>query len=141
MESGGMETGLTGSVIRVYIPSSSTKQNYRNYTFAFVQFEKEDGLMKAIANLNGIWIDGKKVSVGVAKYQKQRSRQEDNRDVRRVEGKWKIGTTLRRRPRSVSISKLRDERTYKMRWSLMTSKGKFRGTKSLRRVVQERKKD
>ncbi|KAE8689425.1 hypothetical protein F3Y22_tig00110937pilonHSYRG00001 [Hibiscus syriacus] len=102
-----------GSVIRVYIPSSSTKQNYRNYTFAFVQFEKEDGLMKAIANLNGIWIDGKKVSVGVAKYQKQRSRQEDNRDVRRVEGKWKIGTTLRRRSRSVSISKLRDERTYK----------------------------
>ncbi|KAE8681880.1 hypothetical protein F3Y22_tig00111300pilonHSYRG00005 [Hibiscus syriacus] len=102
-----------GRVIRVYIPSSSNKQNYRNHTFAFVQFAKEDGLMKVIANVNGIWIDGKKVSVGVTKYQKQKFKQAANSDVRREEDKLKKGITSRRRLGSESVSKLRDERSYK----------------------------
>ncbi|KAE8725394.1 hypothetical protein F3Y22_tig00008843pilonHSYRG00008 [Hibiscus syriacus] len=102
-----------GRVIRVYIPSSSNKQNYRNHTFAFVQFAKEDGLMKAIANVNGIWIDGKKVSVGVAKFQKKKFRQAANSDVRREEDKLKKGMTSRRRLGSELVSKLRDERSYK----------------------------
>ncbi|KAE8663254.1 hypothetical protein F3Y22_tig00112989pilonHSYRG00048 [Hibiscus syriacus] len=45
---------------------------YRNHTFAFVQFEKEEGLKKAIEKVNNVWIDGKRVYVGVAKYKRKK---------------------------------------------------------------------
>ncbi|KAE8686756.1 UDP-glucose:glycoprotein glucosyltransferase [Hibiscus syriacus] len=67
-----------GSVLRVYIPSVSNKPNYKNHTFAFVQSEKEEGLKKAIMNVNGTMIDGKRLSVGAAKYQSYRSRTVDS---------------------------------------------------------------
>ncbi|KAE8690406.1 hypothetical protein F3Y22_tig00110895pilonHSYRG00287 [Hibiscus syriacus] len=103
-----------GNVLRVYIPSNSNKPNYRNYTFAFVQFAKEDGLKKAIANVNGIWIDGKKISVGVAKYQKQRFKQAVSSNGRRDEDKWKKDVNRSRRGGPESYSRLRDERSYKV---------------------------
>ncbi|KAE8729397.1 hypothetical protein F3Y22_tig00003715pilonHSYRG00041 [Hibiscus syriacus] len=102
-----------GSVLRVYIPSSSNKPNYRNHTFAFVLFAKEEGLKKAVANVNGIWIDGKKVSIGVAKYQKQRSRQAASRNSIREEDLLNKGVNWRRRVRNESLCHLRDERSYK----------------------------
>ncbi|XP_039003308.1 serine/arginine-rich splicing factor 2-like [Hibiscus syriacus] len=63
-----------GQVMRVYIPNVSKNPKYRNQTFAFIQFENEEGLKKAIENVNGAWIDGKKVTVGAAKYQSYRSK-------------------------------------------------------------------
>ncbi|KAE8675331.1 putative phospholipid-transporting ATPase 5 [Hibiscus syriacus] len=78
-----------------------------------LQFLKKDGLKNAIANVNGIWIDGKKVSVVVANYQKQRLRQAVSSNVRKEEDKLKKGMTWRRRGGSESFNRLRDDISYK----------------------------
>ncbi|KAE8729878.1 hypothetical protein F3Y22_tig00003096pilonHSYRG00052 [Hibiscus syriacus] len=76
-------------------------------------FVKEEGLKKAIANVNGIWLDGKKISVGVAKYQKQKLRQAVRSNVRRDEDSLIKGGYRSRRVGSEYFSRLRDERLYK----------------------------
>ncbi|XP_039066903.1 polyadenylate-binding protein 4-like [Hibiscus syriacus] len=65
---------VQGQVVRVFIPNEMNKLKYKSYTFAFVQFVNEAGIRKAVENLNRLWIDGRKVFVGVAKYKKDRSR-------------------------------------------------------------------
>ncbi|XP_039031854.1 serine/arginine-rich splicing factor 8-like [Hibiscus syriacus] len=126
-----------GSVVRVYIPNYSNKPNYRNYTFAFVQLANEDGLLKAIANINGIWIDGKKISVGVAKYQKKRLKQAGRSNDSKEVDKWKKDTHRSRRAGSESYSRLRDERSYKD--ALASLDGRREGPAS--KVIWEGHKD
>ncbi|KAE8716412.1 Calcium-binding EF-hand family protein isoform 2 [Hibiscus syriacus] len=90
----------------------------RNLSGSFIsdnqrEFAKEEGLKKAVKNVNGIWIDGKKIYVGVAKYKKQRPCQVDSRNFIREEdmlykgGYWRIKIDIE------SFNRLRDERSYK----------------------------
>ncbi|XP_039007793.1 RNA-binding protein with serine-rich domain 1-like [Hibiscus syriacus] len=89
---------IYGRVLRVYIPSFMVKPNYKSSTFAFVQYAMEEGCRRAIQNVNGTLIDGKRVSVGVAKYQKERRRATDdkkfqvkgNKHVRGEEGRQQV---------------------------------------------------
>ncbi|KAE8693418.1 Polycomb group protein FERTILIZATION-INDEPENDENT ENDOSPERM [Hibiscus syriacus] len=75
---------IYGRVLRVFIPSFMVKPNYKSSTFAFVQYAMEEGCRRAIQNVNGTLIDGKRVSVGVAKYKKERRRAIDDKS-----SKWK----------------------------------------------------
>ncbi|XP_039040141.1 serine/arginine-rich splicing factor SC35-like [Hibiscus syriacus] len=63
-----------GTVERVFIPKETRNPKYRFSTFAFVQFERESGLKRAIDMLNGSLIDGRRITVGVAKYTDVRPR-------------------------------------------------------------------
>ncbi|KAE8692137.1 Nuclear transport factor 2 family protein with RNA binding domain [Hibiscus syriacus] len=61
-------------------------RSQKGFCFGFVEFEMassvqsaiefgdETGMSKVVENINGLWIDGRKVFVGVAKYQKDRPR-------------------------------------------------------------------
>ncbi|XP_039012982.1 polyadenylate-binding protein 6-like [Hibiscus syriacus] len=69
-----------GIVVRVFIPKFMFKLNYTSSTFSFVQFTVEEGCRRAIQYVNGTLIDGKRVSVGVAKYNKDRRRETDGKN-------------------------------------------------------------
>ncbi|XP_039056948.1 probable RNA-binding protein 19 [Hibiscus syriacus] len=102
-----------GKVLRVYIPNISNKPKYRNHTFAFVQFEKEEGLRKTIMNINGTWIDGKRINVGVAKYQSHQSSLVVTSNKQKEVDNSKKGV-FRRRDEGAELSgSLRDEISYK----------------------------
>ncbi|GMI71123.1 hypothetical protein HRI_000781600 [Hibiscus trionum] len=62
-----------GKVTRAFIPLVNRKPKYRESTFAFVHFESEKDLLNAVEKVNQAMIDGKRVLVKVAKYQKRRS--------------------------------------------------------------------
>ncbi|KAE8677880.1 Myosin-1 [Hibiscus syriacus] len=102
-----------GKVLRVYIPNVSNKPKYRIHTFAFVLFKKEEGLRKAIMNINGTWIDGKRAFVGVVKYQNHRSRLDITSKSKKEEKKVNKGETKRRNEGTELLGSLRDERSYK----------------------------
>ncbi|KAE8654314.1 hypothetical protein F3Y22_tig00117056pilonHSYRG01388 [Hibiscus syriacus] len=92
--------------------SSPYKSNYKSSTFAFVQFAEEESRKKAIQFVNGKWFDGKRISVGVAKYQKDKRREEDmgKRMVEFKSGGKDISKTGRK---SESCRSMRDGRSYK----------------------------
>ncbi|KAE8698885.1 Phospholipid-transporting ATPase 3 [Hibiscus syriacus] len=100
-------------VVRIFIPNFTQKSKYKNYTFAFVQFASEEGRRRAIQCVNGTWIDGKRVSVGLEKYQNNRNREvtegRSTRDgpipirVEKTNGEKHAG----------SLRNLRDSRSYK----------------------------
>ncbi|KAE8685641.1 Mannosyl-oligosaccharide 1,2-alpha-mannosidase MNS2 [Hibiscus syriacus] len=106
-----------GPVVRVFIPSFMVKPNYKSSTFAFIQYAREEGCRRAIHNVNGTLIDGKRVSVGVAKYKKERKREtkekrfqlKDNKSVREING--------RQHDQLEKLQSLRDDRTYKENYS------------------------
>ncbi|KAE8680788.1 hypothetical protein F3Y22_tig00111366pilonHSYRG00093 [Hibiscus syriacus] len=62
-----------GPVQRVYIPKVTRNPKYRFSTFAFMQFGNENGLRRAVENLNGAVIDGRRITVGVARYKESRA--------------------------------------------------------------------
>ncbi|KAE8731579.1 Spc97 / Spc98 family of spindle pole body component, putative isoform 2 [Hibiscus syriacus] len=102
-----------GNVLRVYIPNVSNKPKYRNQTFAFVQFEKEEGLKNAIENVNGAWIDGMRVTVGVAKYQSHRNRIAAANRSQTESEKSNRGEERKKRGGGATVNSLRDGRSYK----------------------------
>ncbi|KAE8700590.1 hypothetical protein F3Y22_tig00110556pilonHSYRG00371 [Hibiscus syriacus] len=81
--------------------------------FAFVQFTSEAGCKRAIQSVNGTLIDGLRVTVGVAKYKKDRNRQAGV-NVLQLEGS-KLDTVDRGRQQEKleTLRSLRDGRTYK----------------------------
>ncbi|XP_038994320.1 serine/arginine-rich splicing factor SC35-like [Hibiscus syriacus] len=101
-----------GQILRIFIPRFLEKPNYKSSTFAFVQYAREESRNKAIRFVNGKWLDGRRVSVGIAKYQKVKRREA-------VEGKrmLEIRSEIKDAPgsgrRAVSLRSLRDNRSYK----------------------------
>ncbi|KAE8723356.1 MORC family CW-type zinc finger protein 3 isoform 2 [Hibiscus syriacus] len=63
-----------GQVVRIFIPRFLEKPKYKSSTFAFVQYAGEEGRKKAIQYANGTWIDGRRINVGIAKYQNTKRR-------------------------------------------------------------------
>ncbi|XP_039014640.1 serine/arginine-rich splicing factor 2-like [Hibiscus syriacus] len=63
-----------GLVERVFIPKETRNPKYKFSTFAFVQFGSEAGLKRAVDNLNGSLIDGKRITVGATRYKEAHSR-------------------------------------------------------------------
>ncbi|KAE8708511.1 hypothetical protein F3Y22_tig00110339pilonHSYRG00288 [Hibiscus syriacus] len=90
----------------------SQKPNYKSSTFAFVQFADEESRKKAIQYIHGKWIDGRRISVGIAKYQKTMRREV-------AEGKRMMGNKSDKQEKTQigkkaeSVRSLRDGRSYK----------------------------
>ncbi|XP_039034127.1 serine/arginine-rich splicing factor 8-like [Hibiscus syriacus] len=102
-----------GQVVRIFIPNVVNRPKYKSFTFAFVQFGNETEMRNAVENINGLWIDGRKIYVGVAKYQSVRPR---------VAGSSRLSVGVQEKvifdkanPSSKAAfpSRLRDDRSYK----------------------------
>ncbi|XP_039054991.1 serine/arginine-rich splicing factor SC35-like [Hibiscus syriacus] len=125
-----------GRIVRVFIPSFMVKTNYKSSTFAFVQYAVEEGCRRAVMNVNGTLIDGKRVTVGVAKYKRgrkrdaevKRSQLEGIKPFREANGRQQVDLES---PRS-----LRDGRTYKE----VVNVDKSRSVDQQRRVNREGQK-
>ncbi|KAE8685643.1 hypothetical protein F3Y22_tig00111095pilonHSYRG00406 [Hibiscus syriacus] len=61
---------LHGKVAKVFIPLVNRRPKYRHSTFTFVHFESHEDLIEAVAKVDNTLIDGKRVTVMVAKYHK-----------------------------------------------------------------------
>ncbi|KAE8667673.1 hypothetical protein F3Y22_tig00112383pilonHSYRG00281 [Hibiscus syriacus] len=59
-----------GKVIKVFIPFVNRRPNYMVSTFAFVHFASKEDLLKAVERMNNLVIDGRRVLVSIAKYQR-----------------------------------------------------------------------
>ncbi|XP_039062136.1 serine/arginine-rich splicing factor 2-like [Hibiscus syriacus] len=100
-------------VVRIFIPNFTQKSKYKNYTFAFVQFASEEGRRRAIQCVNGTWIDGKRVSVGLEKYQNNRNREvTEGRSTRDGPIPTRVEKTNGEK-HAGSLRNLRDSRSYK----------------------------
>ncbi|XP_039014053.1 probable splicing factor, arginine/serine-rich 4 [Hibiscus syriacus] len=58
-------------VIKVFIPLVNKRSNYKYCTFAFVHFASREDLLYATDRMNNVLIDGRKISVSIAKYQRK----------------------------------------------------------------------
>ncbi|KAE8683964.1 hypothetical protein F3Y22_tig00111164pilonHSYRG00022 [Hibiscus syriacus] len=76
-----------GQVVRIFIPKFTLKPRYTNSTFAFVQFASEEGRRRAIQSVDGTWIDGKRVTVGIEKYRKSREGEASEGRTERIDSK------------------------------------------------------
>ncbi|KAE8735025.1 Betaine aldehyde dehydrogenase [Hibiscus syriacus] len=102
-----------GQVVRIFIPNVVNRPKYKSFTFAFIQFGNETEMRNAVENINVLWIDGRKIYVGVAKYQSVRPR---------VAGSSRLSVGVQENvifdkanPSSKAVipSRLRDDRSYK----------------------------
>ncbi|KAE8717707.1 hypothetical protein F3Y22_tig00110032pilonHSYRG00029 [Hibiscus syriacus] len=78
-----------GQVVRIFIPKFTMKPKYTSSTFAFVQFASEEGRRRAIQSVDGTWIDGKRVTVGIEKYRKSRDGEDFEGRTKRIGSKAK----------------------------------------------------
>ncbi|KAE8716200.1 Phospholipid-transporting ATPase 2 [Hibiscus syriacus] len=101
-----------GKVVRVYIPNVIFKPNYKSSTFAFVQFALEKSCSRAVQNVNGTLIDGKRVSVGVAKYKKNSRGGTVGNKLQSAGNKQVIGDRGWQQVKTKKASSLRNGRTY-----------------------------
>ncbi|KAE8717060.1 hypothetical protein F3Y22_tig00110065pilonHSYRG00307 [Hibiscus syriacus] len=102
-----------GAVERVFIPKETRNPKYKFLTFAFVQFERESGLNQAIDMLNGSLIDGRRITVGVAKYNDARPLiAGKNSPVKLVPVSSAIGPS-KLKEIDFSCRSVRDDRSYK----------------------------
>ncbi|KAE8691667.1 receptor-like protein kinase-like [Hibiscus syriacus] len=102
-----------GPVQRVYIPKETRNPKYRFSTFAFVQFGNENGLRRAVENLNGATIDGRRITVGVARYNESRAWVErNNKDLKKDACPITADISNPKEPDDV-LRSLRDDRSYK----------------------------
>ncbi|KAE8678433.1 hypothetical protein F3Y22_tig00111410pilonHSYRG00088 [Hibiscus syriacus] len=60
-----------GKVIKVFIPFVNRRPKYKDYTFAFVHFASKEDLFNAKDRMNNVVVDGRKISVSIAKYHKR----------------------------------------------------------------------
>ncbi|XP_039032656.1 serine/arginine-rich splicing factor SC35-like [Hibiscus syriacus] len=70
-----------GKVIKVFIPFINNRPKYKVSTFAFVHFASKEDLCNAVDKMNNVLIDGRRILVAVAKYEKisGSKRQKDGR--------------------------------------------------------------
>ncbi|XP_039060644.1 RNA-binding motif protein, Y chromosome, family 1 member B-like [Hibiscus syriacus] len=117
-----------GPVTRVFIPSQTRNPKYRFSTFAFVHFKREEDLKRAVEELNGIVIDGRKISVSPARFKDERSRSRvllssSNNDV----GQFSAESSKSRDRDNINRSR-RDDRSYR---DALLSNGNRRGNNGL----------
>ncbi|KAE8725177.1 hypothetical protein F3Y22_tig00009009pilonHSYRG00196 [Hibiscus syriacus] len=101
-----------GQIVRIFIPRFLEKSKYKSSTFAFVQFIDEESREKAIQSVNGRWFDGRRLSVGVAKYQKGTKKEvDDGKSMLRIKSREQelVSNGLKAK----SLQSFRDGRTYK----------------------------
>ncbi|KAE8682317.1 Polynucleotide adenylyltransferase family protein isoform 4 [Hibiscus syriacus] len=60
-----------GKVIKVFIPFVNRRPYYKDSTFAFVHFASKDDMHLAIEKMNNASVDGRRILVSIAKYQKK----------------------------------------------------------------------
>ncbi|KAE8721931.1 pentatricopeptide repeat-containing protein [Hibiscus syriacus] len=110
-----------GKVIKVFIPFINNRPKYKVSTFAFVHFASKEDLCNAVDKMNNVLIDGRRILVAVAKYEKisGSKRQKDGR-VDGVNSAGISGGMGRRLPsqadrvrRMVMLDKFHDGRSYK----------------------------
>ncbi|KAE8669530.1 hypothetical protein F3Y22_tig00112231pilonHSYRG00215 [Hibiscus syriacus] len=101
-----------GQILRIFISRFLEKSKYKSSTFAFVQFVDEESREKAIQSVNGRWFDGRRLSVGVAKYHKGTKKEvDDGKSMLRIKSR---GQDLAfNRLKAKSLQSFRDGRTYK----------------------------
>ncbi|CAO2826296.1 unnamed protein product [Amaranthus hypochondriacus] len=97
-----------GTVVDVYIPGKVRKNNDAN--FGFVRYNNVGDARRAIEKMDGVWLQGRRLKVSMAKYQKGGSPVGDNTDHKKS-GKQAV----RHVPQSNSFVRspsLRDHRRY-----------------------------
>ncbi|KAE8663132.1 putative AP2/ERF domain-containing transcription factor [Hibiscus syriacus] len=112
---------FNGKVIRVFIPFINKRPKYKVSTFAFVHFASKEDMCNAIQKMNNVMVDGRRIFVIIAKYDKitgTRSRKGD-----RGEGSNSVetgGLKVRRPSSPVEVvgkmelmNRFLDGRTYK----------------------------
>ncbi|XP_039035965.1 cold-inducible RNA-binding protein-like [Hibiscus syriacus] len=61
---------LHGMVVKVFIPFVNRRPNYKDKTFAFVHFASKEDLLNAMSKMNNVMVDGRRIVVLTAIYQK-----------------------------------------------------------------------
>ncbi|XP_039005774.1 U1 small nuclear ribonucleoprotein 70 kDa-like [Hibiscus syriacus] len=102
-----------GTVERVFIPKETKNPKYKFSTFAFVQFERESSLKRAIEMLNGSLIDGRRISVGIAKYNDARPRIVANKSPGKLVPDLSTAGPPKLKEVDLTSRSVRDDRTYR----------------------------
>ncbi|KAE8729704.1 Cysteine synthase D1 isoform 1 [Hibiscus syriacus] len=110
-----------GKVIKVFIPFVNRRPNYKVSTFAFVHFASKKDLLKAVERMNNVVINGRRVMVSIAKYQRNSAARNLKRNI--VVGSRDAGAEETKRKKPIPIvddvgkkellNKFHDGRTYK----------------------------
>ncbi|KAE8704873.1 hypothetical protein F3Y22_tig00110435pilonHSYRG00103 [Hibiscus syriacus] len=110
-----------GKVIKVFIPFVNSRPNYKNKTFAFVHFASKEDLIAAKEKMNNVLVDGRRILVSFAKYQRSSGPRNLNRN--RVMEAGGVGVEVSKRQNASSqvvgarkkemMNRFQDGRTYK----------------------------
>ncbi|KAE8695044.1 Calcium sensing receptor [Hibiscus syriacus] len=103
----------SGTTERMFIPKETRNPKYKFSIFAFVQFDNEASLKRAIDNLNGSLIDGRRITVGTARYKEARSRSVGKNSSLFITTKPNTEDTSNSKEKDVINQSLRDDRSYK----------------------------
>ncbi|KAE8673743.1 Gamma-tubulin complex component 2 [Hibiscus syriacus] len=119
---------LLVSLLDDVISFKTRNPKYRFSTFAFVHFKREEDLKRAVEELNGIVIDGRKISVSPARFKDERSRSRvllssSNND----DGQISAESSKSRDRDNINRSR-RDDRSYR---DALLSNGNRRGNNGL----------
>ncbi|KAE8687588.1 putative Glucan endo-1,3-beta-glucosidase precursor [Hibiscus syriacus] len=112
---------LDGKVVKVFIPFVNRRPNYKDHTFAFVHFASKEDLLNAMSKINKVMVDGRRIVVTSAKYQK--SSFPGNLKRNSVVGPGEAGVEVSKRKNPIGqvvdvgkkelFNKFHDGRTYK----------------------------